>query len=61
LGAANILSILGHLLLELGSCLMWLSSPSLRGAQRRRNPFVSLAAASPFTAPDQRQCLEQGP
>ena len=32
----------------------------MRGAQRRRNPFAALAAASPFTAPDQRQCLEQG-
>ena len=34
--------------------------PSLRGAQRRRNPFVALAAASSFITLDQRQCLEQG-
>ncbi|MBT4884821.1 MAG: hypothetical protein HON55_01545, partial [Legionellales bacterium] len=34
--------------------------PSLRGAQRRRNLFVVLPAASPFNDPDQKQCLEQG-
>ncbi|MBT4803604.1 MAG: hypothetical protein HON78_01210 [Legionellales bacterium] len=33
---------------------------SLRGAQRRRNPFIALAATSLFVASDQRQCLEQG-
>jgi len=27
---------------------------------RRRNPFITLVAASPVTAPDQRQHLERG-